>query len=107
MRVSPGSGSVYGSPVIPTLSRTGGMTLRVLTYGGIVQSLTVPDARGRVVNVVLGFASLHGYLAAPDAYFGGVVGRFAHRLAGCRFTLDDREFAVDVNVGGDCLHGGK
>ena len=77
-----------GSPVIRhTLSRTGGLTLRVLTYGGIVQSLEVPDARARVTNVVLGFASLDGYLKASDAYFGGLVGRFADRLAGGRFTL--------------------
>lgn len=77
-----------GSPVIRhTLSRTGGLTLRVLTYGGIVQSLEVPDARARVTNVVLGFTSLDGYLKASDAYFGGLVGRFADRLAGGRFTL--------------------
>jgi len=53
----------------------------VLTYGGIVHSLEVPDASGQVVNVVLGFASIDGYLAAGDAYFGGLVGRFANRLA--------------------------
>ena len=97
-----------GSPVIRyTLSRPGGLTLRVLTYGGIVQSLEVPDALGRVVNVVLGFVSLHGYLAAPDAYFGGVVGRFANRLAGGRFSLDDTTYAVAVNAGANCLHGGS
>jgi aldose 1-epimerase len=96
-----------GSPVIRhTLSRTGGLTLRVLTYGGIVQSLEVPDARARVTNVVLGFASLDGYLKASDAYFGGLVGRFADRLAGGRFTLDDKSYAVDVNAAGSCLHGG-
>jgi len=88
-----------------TSSRTGGPTLRVLTYGGIVQSLEVPDARARVTNVVLGFASLDGYLKASDAYFGGLVGRFAARLAGGRFTLDDKSYAVVVNAAGSCLHG--
>ena len=58
-----------GQPVIRyTLSRSGGLTLRVLTYGGIVQSLEVPDASGQLANVVLGFASLHGYLAGNDPY---------------------------------------
>src|SRR5674476_1463812 len=86
-----------GSPVVRyTLSRMGGLTLRVLTYGGIVQSLEVPDARGRVANVVLGFASLPGYLEATDAFFGGLVGRYANRLAGGRFPLDDNSYAVDV-----------
>ena len=97
-----------GSPVICyTLSRPGGLTLRVLTYGGIVQSLEVPDAHGGVASVVLGFASLHGYLAAGDAYFGGLVGRFANRLAGGRFSLDGESYAVDVNAEGNCLHGGR
>ena len=97
-----------GSPVIRyTLSGTSGLTLRVLTYGGIVQSLEVPDARGRVANVVLGFASLDGYLEATDAYFGGLVGRFANRLAGGRFSLDGQSHAVDVNDAGNCLHGGR
>jgi len=97
-----------GSPVVRyTLSRAGGLTLRVLTYGGIVQSLEVPDARGRVANVVLGFASLPGYLEATDAFFGGLVGRYANRLAGGRFPLDDNNYAVDVNAAGNCLHGGR
>jgi len=78
----------------------------VLTYGGIVQSLEVPDARGRLANVVLGFASLGGYLGAADRYFGALVGRFANRLAGGRFSLDDRSYQVDVNAAGSCLHGG-
>jgi len=97
-----------GSEVIRyTVSRPGGLTLRVLTYGGIVQSLEVPDATGRVVNVVLGFGSLRGYLTATEPYFGALIGRFANRLAGGRFRLDDVEYAVEVNADGNCLHGGK
>ena len=97
-----------GSPVIRyTLSRPGGLTLRVLTYGGIVQSLEVPDAHGDVANVVLGFASLHEYLASDNTYFGGLIGRFANRLAGGRFSLDDKSYTVDVNAAGNCLHGGR
>lgn len=97
-----------GSPVVRyTLSHVGGLALRVLTYGGIVQSLEVPDARGRVANVVLGFASLDGYLEATDAFFGGLVGRFANRIAGGRFPVDDNSYEVDVNAAGNCLHGGS
>jgi len=96
-----------GSPVIRyTLSRPGGPTLRVLTHGGIVQSLEVPDARGRMANVVLGFASLPGYLTVPKPYFGALVGRYANRIAGGHFTLDGASHQVDVNAAGNCLHGG-
>jgi aldose 1-epimerase len=50
--------------------------LSVLTYGGVVQALRVPDREGRVANVVLGFPTLIGYLAARDTYFGAIVGRY-------------------------------
>jgi aldose 1-epimerase len=97
-----------GSPVTRyTLHQPGGLTLRVLTYGGIVQSLGAPDARGRMANVVLGFASLQEYVAAPDPHFGALIGRFANRLAGGRFSMDDRTYSVDVNAAGNCLHGGR
>jgi len=96
-----------GSPVTRyTLSRAGGPTLRVLTHGGIVQSLEVPDARGEMANVVLGFASLPGYLAVPKPYFGALVGRYANRIAGGSFTLDGTSHVVDINAAGNCLHGG-
>jgi len=100
-----------GSPVTSyTLSRTGirgGLVLRVLTYGGIVQSLEVPDSDGQVANVVLGFASLREYVQNPEAYFGAIIGRFANRLSGGRFSLDGRQCRVEVNEGGNCLHGGR
>src|SRR5450756_3216471 len=87
-----------GSPVSRyTLSRPGVLPLRVLTYGGIVQILEVPDAHGDVANVVLGFASLHGYLASDNTYFGGLIGRFANRLAGGRVNLDDKSYTVAVS----------
>jgi aldose 1-epimerase len=90
-----------GSPVARyTLGRGGGLTLRVLTYGGIVQSLEVPDARSENANVVLGFASLEGYLGGAKAYFGALIGRFANRISDGRFSLGGREYAVDVNAGG-------
>jgi len=97
-----------GSPVVRyTLSSDNGFAVRVLTYGGIVQSLDVPDADGRVSNVVLGFASLQGYLENTKPYLGALIGRFANRIAGGSFTLDGTSHCVDVNAAGNCLHGGS
>jgi len=90
-----------------TLSRDGRLTLRVLTYGGIVQSLEVPDALGQTANVVLGFASLQGYVDGYKPFFGATIGRFANRIAGGHFSLDGTEHSVDVNAEGNCLHGGR
>ncbi|MEW2403717.1 aldose epimerase family protein [Streptomyces sp. NPDC046862] len=89
-----------------TLER-GGVRVRVLTYGGIVQSCEVPDREGRVSDVVLGFADLDGYLAHPEPYLGVLAGRYANRIAGGRFTLDGRTHELTVNNGPNCLHGGE
>lgn len=85
----------------------GGDALRVavLTYGGIIQSLLVPDRDGRADDVVLGFDDLAGYLA-PHPYLGATVGRYANRIAGGRFALEGVEHQLPVNDGPNCLHGG-
>ncbi|RKN42338.1 aldose epimerase family protein [Streptomyces hoynatensis] len=87
-----------------TLSR-GGTRLAVLSYGGIVQSLEVPDRRGRTANVSLGFDALDPYLTATT-YFGALIGRYGNRIAGGRFTLDGRDYQLPVNDGPNSLHGG-
>ena len=88
-----------------TLERAG-TRVEVLTYGGIVRSVEIPDAAGRTANVVLGFAGLDDYLLHPESYAGSLVGRYANRIAGARFPLDGRVYALEPNNGPNCLHGG-
>lgn len=88
-----------------TLERDG-VRVRVLSYGGILQSVEVPDRDGHRADVVLGFAGLDGYLAHPEPYLGALVGRYANRIAGGRFPLDGREHTVTRNEGANTLHGG-
>ncbi|MGW7542091.1 aldose epimerase family protein [Streptomyces sp. NPDC054770] len=88
-----------------TLERAG-TRVRVLSYGGIVQSVEVPDQAGRTADVVLGFAGLDGYLENPGPYFGALVGRYANRIAGARFPLDGVTYALEPNNGPNSLHGG-
>ncbi|MBD0837449.1 aldose epimerase family protein [Streptomyces sp. TRM68416] len=96
-----------GTPVHRWTLERAGVRVRVLTYGGIVQSVEVPDREGVAGNVVLGFAELTGYLAHPGPYLGALVGRFANRIAGGRFPLDGRTYALARNNGPNCLHGGE
>jgi aldose 1-epimerase len=88
-----------------TLERAG-TRVEILTYGGIVRSVEVPDREGRTADVVLGFAGLDGYLAHPEPYLGALVGRYANRIAGARFPLDGRVYALEPNDGPNSLHGG-
>ncbi|MDJ0462941.1 aldose epimerase family protein [Streptomyces sp. H27-C3] len=88
-----------------TLER-GGTVVRVLTYGGIVQSVEAPDRDGRTAPVVVGFDSLAEYLDSPGPYLGALVGRYANWIAGGTFTLDGRPYTLARNQGGNALHGG-
>jgi aldose 1-epimerase len=87
-----------------TLSR-GGTRIKVLSYGGIVQSLELPDRAGRYANVSLGFDSLDPYVA-DSPYFGALIGRFGNRIAEGKFTLDGTDYTLPVNDGPNSLHGG-
>jgi aldose 1-epimerase len=88
------------------LTRAGGVEISILTYGGIIQAIRVPDRSGTSANIVLGFSELDGYLAAGDAYLGVIVGRCANRIAHGEFTLDGRVHRLSRNEGDNHLHGG-
>jgi aldose 1-epimerase len=95
-----------GTPVHRWTLERSGVRVRVLTYGGIVQSAEVPDRDGRTVDVTLGFPDLAGYTANPGPYLGALVGRYANRIGGARFTLDGVTHRLDPNDGPNSLHGG-
>jgi aldose 1-epimerase len=91
---------------IYTLTNANGMKAKIMTYGGIVTELHVPDRDGKLADVVLGFDDLKSYLAGHP-HFGAVAGRVANRIAKGKFTLDGKEYKLAVNNGPNSLHGGK
>jgi aldose 1-epimerase len=82
-----------------------GMEARIMTYGGIVTSLTAPDRHGHYVDVVLGYDSLAGYLKSSP-YFGALIGRFGNRIAHGQFSLNGVRYSLATNNGPNALHGG-
>ncbi|GHF72290.1 aldose epimerase family protein [Streptomyces thermodiastaticus] len=96
-----------GTPVHRWTLERAGVRVRVLSYGGIVQSVETPGRDGRPANVVLGFDGLDGYLAHPEPYLGALIGRYANRIAGGRFELDGRTYTVPCSDGPNALHGGE
>jgi aldose 1-epimerase len=88
------------------LESRAGVAVSVLTYGGTIQQLWTPDRRGGRANVVLGFASLGGYERHAGHHLGGIIGRYANRIAGGRFTLDGETHHLPRNDGRNTLHGG-
>ena len=90
-----------------TLTNGRGMRARVITYGGIIQSIETPDRHGRTANIALGFNNLADYLERNSPYFGCIAGRYANRIAKGRFTLDGVTYQLNVNNGENHLHGGN
>src|SRR5262245_44903045 len=88
-----------------TLRNTHGVAVRAITYGGIITSLKVPDRRGAVADIVLGFDALDGYLTEPP-FFGAIIGRYGNRIGKGRFSLDGTEYSLATNNGPNHLHGG-
>ena len=90
-------GSVGGQAVdIYTLTNSNGMEVKILTYGGIIQSVKVPDRRKHFENVTLGFDNLADYVA-KSPYFGCITGRYANRIALGKFTLDGVTYQLPIN----------
>jgi aldose 1-epimerase len=94
-----------GAVDLYTITNGNGVELRITNYGGIIVSLRVPDKKGGLADVVLGYDSLDGYLTNP-AYFGAIVGRYANRIANGKFTVDGVEYHLAKNNGPNSLHGG-
>ena len=95
-----------GAPVtLYTLCNKNGMEARILNYGGIVQSLIVPDKNGKLGDVVLGYDDLADY-RTNSPYFGALIGRYGNRIAKGRFTLDGVSYQLATNNYPNSLHGG-
>ncbi len=89
-----------------TLRNARGMEIKLITFGGILTSIRVPDRNGRHANVALGFGRLAKY-EAEHPYFGAITGRYANRIAGGRFSLDGVEYHLFKQDGANSLHGGE
>jgi len=94
-----------GTPVDLYSLKDGKIEVGIMTYGGIVVSLRVPDRNGKLDDVVLGCDSVEKYVA-QTAHFGGIVGRYANRIAHGSFQLDGHTYYIPKNDGDNALHRG-
>lgn len=94
---------------LTTMTNSHGVTVKFMSYGGIITQILTPDRHGKPGDIVLGFGTLHEYetkSAEGGLYFGALVGRYANRIARGRFSLDGHDYTLAVNNPPNALHGG-
>ena len=105
-------GEFNGQPVERyTITNNNGAVMKVITCGGIITELHIPDRNGEMGDVALGFDRLKPYISPKyvnnNPYFGAIIGRFCNRITKGKFTLDGVEYTLTINDGENHLHGGK
>lgn len=88
-----------------TIKNKNGMAVKVTTYGATVTELWVPDRAGTLADIVLGYDKVDGYVGKTP-WFGATVGRVANRIAKGKFTLDGKEYSLEINDPPNSLHSG-
>lgn len=83
----------------------GQLKARISDYGATLVQLYVPDSRGNVADVLLGFDSAASY-DHHGAFFGATVGRNANRVGKGRFPIGDKIVQMPINNNSNNLHSG-
>ncbi|MDU2064890.1 MAG: aldose epimerase family protein [Sporomusaceae bacterium] len=88
-----------------TLTNQLGFEAQITNYGGRLVSLTTPDRRGKLADIVLGYDSLDDVFAGQPS-MGATIGRFANRIGAGMFSLRGKSYQLSLNDGKNHLHGG-
>lgn len=98
-----------GKPLsLYTLTNAHGASVQITNFGGTVTAINVPDRRGKLGDVVLGYSSAKNYMAnAGGTYFGALIGRYANRIAKGHLVVDGKTHPLAINNAPNTLHGGK
>ena len=81
------------------------ISVEVINYGGIITKMNVPDDKGNLKDIVLGFDNIEGYIN-EHPYFGAIIGRYGNRIKNGKFNIDGNEYNLAINNGEHSLHGG-
>lgn len=98
--------TVDGKPVdLYTLRNAKGSQVSITNHGAKIEQILVPDRRGVLGDVVLGYDSIDAVIAGQPS-MNAFIGRYANRIANARFTLDGKTHRLNANNGPNTLHGG-
>ena len=100
--IAPAGEDVY----VYTFANKNGVEVSITNFGGAITSIKAPDRNGVFADVVLGYDTLDDYVKNPR-YLGALIGRYANRIAGGKFSLNGVEYQLAQNNGANHLHGGN
>ena len=86
-----------------TLTNPHGVSADFITLGGTWVTMNVPDKKGKIADVILGYDNLEGYLS-NNPHFGAIIGRNANRIGGAVITIDGKDYKLEANNGPNNLH---
>lgn len=95
-----------GHTVYAFTFQDGQRKMKALDFGGIIQSLVVPDKNGEPTDVLLGYDDIDGYLN-NGGYLSALIGRFGNRIDKGRLTIDGKTYSLHINDRSNHLHGGR
>ncbi len=88
------------------LKNSNGMTATFSDYGAVLVSLLVPDSKGKLDDVVLGYSSVGAYETNGPG-LGSFIGRHANRIGNASFEINGKKYELEKNNGENNLHGGS
>lgn len=88
-----------------TLKNANGCEMDILTYGARITRISVPDRKGVMGDVIVGYAKPEEYIGC-GAYYGATIGRFGNRIGNAAFTLNGTKYTLEANNNKNTLHGG-
>ena len=89
-----------------TMRNANGMKVKIISYGGAIVQIKVPDKKGCFTDVIGGYDDLASYVGG-NGYQGALIGRWGNRIAKGKFTLEGKEYDLFINNHSNHLHGGE
>ncbi len=78
------------------VTNNNGLKAVYTNLGATIISIFVPDNKGNVRDVVLGFDNLDDYII-NHCYFGATIGRSGNRIQNATFKINGQEYFLDKN----------
>ena len=88
------------------LSNGSGAYVEITDYGCRIVGLHVPDRKGRLGDVIVGYGDISSFETGSERFFGAVIGRYGNRIDGAEFVLDGKTVSLSANeeLGGRPVH---